>query len=86
MTRIAKLSQKLRDGRALTFAEFERLLVAYGYRRSRQDGSHVAYRHDGIRDTRIIQPKGKDAKPYQIKQFLDKVDQFALCLGDDVQP
>lgn len=57
MTRIAKLYRKLLDGRTLTFAEFERLLVAFGYARVRQQGSHIAYRHPGIRDTRILQPK-----------------------------
>ena len=83
MTRLTKLYRKLLDGRPLAFAEFESLLVAFGYRRVRQKGSHTAYRHDGIGDTRIIQPRGKEAKPYQVRQFVDKVEQYALTLDNE---
>jgi predicted RNA binding protein YcfA (HicA-like mRNA interferase family) len=83
MTRIAKLYRKLLDGRPLSFSEFERLLVAFGYQPVRQKGSHRAWRHPGIADTRIIQPKGKSAKPYQVDQFLDIVEKHALTLDDD---
>jgi hypothetical protein len=30
-----------------------------------------------------IQPDGKSAKPYQVDQFLDIVEKFALTLDDD---
>ncbi len=83
MTRIAKLYRKLLDGRPLTFAEFERLLAAFGYKRVSQRGSHVAWRHPVTADKRIIQPRGKDAKPYQVDQFLDIVEKHSLRLEDD---
>lgn len=83
MTRIAKLYRKLLDGRPLSFSEFERLLAAFGYRPSRQKGSHRAWRNPAIADTRIIQPDGKSAKLYQVDQFLDIVEKYALTLGDD---
>jgi predicted RNA binding protein YcfA (HicA-like mRNA interferase family) len=83
MTRIAKLYRKLLDGRSLTFAEFERLLAAFGYVRVSQRGSHVAWRHPETADKRIIQPRGKDAKPYQVDQFLDIVEKHSLRLNDD---
>lgn len=82
MTRIAKLYRKLVDGHALSFAEFCRLLEAFGYRRIRSKGSHLAYRHNAIRDTRIIQPVGKDAKAYQVEQFLDIIEKFGLVLEE----
>jgi predicted RNA binding protein YcfA (HicA-like mRNA interferase family) len=44
MTRIAKLYQKLLDGRLLTFAEFQKLLEAFGYTHVRTRGSHMPYR------------------------------------------
>lgn len=86
MTRIAKLYRKLLDGRPLTFAEFECLLEAFGYARLSQRGSHIAWRHPGTGDKRIIQPRGKDAKPYQVDQFLDIVEKHSLRLDDDDTP
>jgi predicted RNA binding protein YcfA (HicA-like mRNA interferase family) len=66
MTRIAKLYQKLLDGRPLSFSEFQKLLEAFGYIHVRTRGSHMTYRRPDIADIRVIQPKGKDAKPYQV--------------------
>ena len=83
MSRIAKLYQKLLDGRQLTFAEFQRLLEAFGYRYERSRGSHISYCHIRISDTRIIQPRGKYAKPYQVQQFVDMIEEFGLTLEKD---
>ncbi len=83
MTRIAKLYRKLLEGRTISFAEFERLLVAFGYMRVGQRGSHASWRHPANGDKRIIQPNGKDAKRYQVDQFLDMVEKLALKLDDN---
>jgi predicted RNA binding protein YcfA (HicA-like mRNA interferase family) len=80
MTRIAKLYDKLITGRQLTFAEFQKLLEAFDYKHVRTNGSHQIYRRDDIRDKRVIQPQGKDAKPYQVQQFLDMIELYALQL------
>jgi predicted RNA binding protein YcfA (HicA-like mRNA interferase family) len=83
MTRIAKLyEQLLHQDRSLSFTEFQRLLEAFGYRLKRQTGSHLAYRHLSVMDTRIIQPRGKMAKPYQVEQFLDMIELHALKMED----
>ncbi len=83
MTRIAKLYRKLLDGRPISFTEFERLLAAFGYVRVGQRGSHASWRHPDNGDKRIIQPNGKDAKRYQVDQFLDMVEKLALKLDDN---
>jgi predicted RNA binding protein YcfA (HicA-like mRNA interferase family) len=82
MTRIAKLYNKLIAGRQLSFAEFQKLLEAFGYHHVRTNGSHHIYRREDVRDNRVIQPHGKEAKPYQVQQFLDIIEQFALQLDD----
>jgi predicted RNA binding protein YcfA (HicA-like mRNA interferase family) len=82
MTRLAKLYRKMLDKRGLSFTEFCRLLEAFGYVHVRTNGSHIAYHHQGIGDTRIVQPRGKDAKPYQIEQFLDIIEAYGLTLSD----
>lgn len=82
MTRLAKLYRKMLDKRGLTFAEFCRLLEAFGYVQVRTSGSHLAFRNAAIGDTRIVQPRGKDAKPYQVEQFLDIIEAYGLTLSD----
>lgn len=83
--RIAKLYEQLRENRRrLTFAEFQRLLEAFGYKLDRIRGSHHTYRHPGIGQRMQIQPQGKDAKAYQVDQFLVIIERHGLKLEDDL--
>ena len=83
MTRIAKLYDKLIARRPLSFVEFQKLLNAFGYKHVRTKGSHLIYRRDDVRDIRVILPNGKEAKPYQVQQFLDMIEEFGLKLDSD---
>lgn len=69
MTRIAKLYQKLLDGRPLSFAEFQRLLAAFGFELDRIIGGHHIYKRAGFADRVNIQPMGKAAKPTKSANF-----------------
>lgn len=83
MTRIAKLyAQLLVDRRRLSFAEFQKLLEGFGYRLHRVRGSHHTYRHPGIGERMQIQPNGKEAKDYQVAQFLAIVAKHDLVLDN----
>jgi predicted RNA binding protein YcfA (HicA-like mRNA interferase family) len=82
MTRIAKLYQQLLDGRRVSFSEFQRLLEAFGFRLDRVRGSHHTYHHAHTGERLVIQPQGKDAKAYQVQQFLDKIERHRLELDD----
>lgn len=79
MTQKAKLHRKFIEGRRLTFAEFCTLLEAFGYRLTRISGSHHVYHH-AVGDTRTIQPRGKDAKDYQLRQFASMIDLYGLTM------
>lgn len=84
MTRIAKLYEQLRSNQKhLTFAEFVRLVEAFGFRQRRTAGSHQIYVRKGLPEHFNIQPKGKDAKPYQVRQFLIIVEKYQLTLESD---
>ena len=83
MTQIAKLLSKLFDGRRLTFAEFVRLMEAFSFAHIRTQGSHRIFARPGIADQISVQPKGKDAKPYQVKQFRAIVQEYGLKLDAD---
>ena len=84
MTRIVKLyDQLLLDRRRLSFAEFQKLIEAFGYRLNRIKGSHHTYRHFRIGERMQIQPNGKEAKDYQVAQFLAIVVKHRLVLDEE---
>ncbi|WP_068077211.1 type II toxin-antitoxin system HicA family toxin [Novosphingobium lentum] len=79
MTQIEKLfSQLVATRAAMRFADFERILKAFGFTLDRINGSHHIYKHPVVPRRLSIQPRGGKAKPYQIDQFLDMVEEFGL--------
>ena len=84
MTRLSKLYGRFESGGSMSFNEFIRLIEAFGFTHRRTTGSHRIYVRDDIPEQINIQPKGKDMKPYQRKQFRDIVARYDLRLDDDV--
>ncbi|TPG49806.1 type II toxin-antitoxin system HicA family toxin [Sphingomonas glacialis] len=84
MTKIAILFVSVSDnpGASLSFRDFERLLLAFGFLPVRQKGSHRSYKHPIAQRMLVVQPQGKDAKGYQIRQFLDMIEQYGLTIDD----
>ncbi|NLS27510.1 hypothetical protein S2M10_25060 [Sphingomonas sp. S2M10] len=84
MVRISKLyAQLLNDPRgSVAFRDFERLLEAFGFRLDRTKGSHRQYVHPAAPFVLTVQPDGKDAKRYQVRQFLDMVAEFGLSMEE----
>ncbi len=70
MTQIDKILARLLRGTsdsAIDFQDLRRLLHALGFE-ERIRGSHHIYLRDGIAEILNLQPRGKLAKPYQVKQ------------------
>lgn len=84
MTKTAKLyAWILANPRAsIPFRDFERLVIAFGFVLRRTTGSHRQFAHPDIPDVINIQPRGKEAKSYQIQQFLAICDEYGLKLDD----
>jgi len=80
MTKPDKLYQQLLSStsRTVSFRDFERLLRSFGFELDRTVGSHRQYVHPDIPRAFPVQPDGKDAKRYQIREFLELVEQYAL--------
>lgn len=74
------LRQILESPANVHFADFSRLVEAFGFRRERTSGSHNIYRRDGVRELINIQDVRGQAKPYQIRQFLKLVERYNLTL------
>ena len=84
MTRIGKLYAAVlaNPGGTLGFRDFERLILAAGFILMRIRGSHRAYRHPRADRLLVVQPRGKDAKPYQVREFLDMIEAYSLIVEE----
>ena len=80
MTQIAKLYvQLLADPNTIiSFHDFEALLIAFGLELRPGKGSHRNYRHRQVPVILTVQPRGKDAVPYQVKRLLAVVREYDL--------
>ena len=81
MARPAKIFDRVMEGRgSIPFRDFERLLLALGFRHDRTSGSHRIYIHAKAKRPLSVQPRGKDAKPYQVRQLRAMIEDFELKL------
>lgn len=67
---------------SIAFRDLERLLLKLEFRLARTSGSHCIYVHPKASRPLSIQPLGKDAKRYQIRQLRDIIKEFGLTLED----
>ncbi|MGD9688533.1 MAG: type II toxin-antitoxin system HicA family toxin [Phycisphaerales bacterium] len=67
----------------VAFRDLLHLAQALGFTLDRTVGSHRIFIHPRIPDAQLnLQPDGKDAKPYQVKQLLKLVEEYNLTLEE----
>ncbi|MCA1832858.1 MAG: type II toxin-antitoxin system HicA family toxin [Actinobacteria bacterium] len=69
----------------MSFTDAQRLVVALGFTLDRVQGSHHIYRHPDIGERLNLQPRGGNAKPYQLRQVLQIMERNALQLPEDTK-
>ncbi len=74
------LDAVLHGSGSIAFRDLERLLRKLGFGLARINGSHHIYVHPKVSRPLSLQPLGKDAKRYQIRQIRDIIDEFGLTL------
>jgi predicted RNA binding protein YcfA (HicA-like mRNA interferase family) len=78
-----KLLEKILVGsKNIPFNDFVTLVEAFGFQLSRVRGSHHIFKHPGVPELLNLQNSKGQAKPYQIRQFLQLVEQYSLKLED----
>jgi predicted RNA binding protein YcfA (HicA-like mRNA interferase family) len=77
------LKKALTNPRNMRFREMVTLIEAFGFRLSRVKGSHHIFAHAQVRELINIQDVHGQAKPYQVRQFLQLVERYNLELGDE---
>lgn len=84
MTKISKLHAWIvaNPRASIPFRDFERLVVAFGFTLRRTTGSHRQFARPDIPYVVNIQPRGKEAKSYQIQQFLAICSEYGLTLDE----
>ena len=83
MTQIAKLyARALASPQGLSFRDLEALLRAFGFTLKRQRGSHRSYKHPLCRRMLVVLPKGNEAHPYQVREFLDMIEEYRLTMDE----
>ena len=75
------LQQVLNNPKNVRFGDFVSLIEAFGFSRSRSDGSHNIFKKADVQEIINIQNANGEAKPYQIKQFLSLIERYNLKIG-----
>jgi len=84
MVKPAKLYQQLvaSRGGVISLRDFVRLLEAFGFVHDRTVGSHRQYFHPRVPRSLPVQPVGKDAKKYQVRELLEIVEAYGLHIEE----
>lgn len=78
-----KLLEKiLSSSKNIRFGDFVILVEAFGFELSRVRGSHHIFEHPDIPEILNLQNSKGQVKPYQIRQFLQLVEQYSLKIED----
>jgi hypothetical protein len=48
-------------------------------------GDHYIFTKDGVAEILNLQPRGREAKPYQVKQVRGVIVKYQLAGGDDAK-
>jgi predicted RNA binding protein YcfA (HicA-like mRNA interferase family) len=84
MSKKRKLLEKILTGsKNIRFDELVTLVEAFGFTLSRVNGSHHIFTHPEISEIVNLQNKQGKAIPYQVRQFLSLIEQYALTLEDE---
>ena len=66
----------------IPFKDLRNLLRRLGLE-ERIRGNHHIFTKDGVEEILNLQPKGRQAKPYQVKQVREVIVKYRLAGGDD---
>jgi len=62
----------------IKFNDLESIIISFGFIHKNTNGSHKTYMKQGIPEIVNIQNSNGEAKPYQVKQFINVVKEYNL--------
>ena len=79
-----KILEKVLSGsKNIKFNEIVTLIEAFGFSLARVSGSHYIFNHPEVPEIVNIQNKKGEVTPYQVRQFLAIIEEYALTIEDD---
>jgi predicted RNA binding protein YcfA (HicA-like mRNA interferase family) len=78
------LEKVLLGSKNIQFNEIVTLIEAFGFTLSRINGSHHIFTHPDIPEIINIQNKKGQVPPYQVRQFLALIEEYALTIEDEL--
>ena len=87
MTKYDKLLSRILRGTSdanISFEDLRRLLKRLGFA-ERIRGDRYIFTREGVEEILNLQPKGSQAKPYQVKQVRAAIVKYRLAGGNDEQ-
>jgi predicted RNA binding protein YcfA (HicA-like mRNA interferase family) len=69
-------------GKNVLFADFVMIIKSFGFSLDRINGSHHIFVNKEYKLLISVQNDGKDAKPYQIKQFIAVIERSNLKMEE----
>ncbi|MFQ5965506.1 MAG: type II toxin-antitoxin system HicA family toxin [Candidatus Scalinduaceae bacterium] len=84
MGKYEKLILKIMRGTSdknVSFSELCKLLKKLGFS-ERIKGNHYIFTKEGIEEILNLQPKGSNAKPYQVKQVRSMIEHYKLAMEE----
>lgn len=83
MAKLKKILAKILAGsKNIAFNDFTLLVEGFGFRLSRVSGSHHIFVHDDVKELVNLQNVNGQAKPYQVKQFMELIERYNLKLEE----
>ena len=83
MNRRKLLKKALAGSKNFRFQDLVTLVEGFGFQLARVSGSHHIFERPDVPEIVNLQNRKGKAKPYQIRQFLELVEQYNLELGDE---
>ena len=77
------LKKALAGSKNIRFGDMIALVEAFGFTLARTSGGHHIFERTEIPELVNLQNYKGKAKPYQVRQFLELVEQYNLQLGEE---
>jgi predicted RNA binding protein YcfA (HicA-like mRNA interferase family) len=84
MVKPSKLYERLLANPSIimSFRDLQALFAAFGFECRPGKGDHLNFKHPDVPAVLTIQPRGKDAVPYQVKRLLAVVEEYDLHMSE----
>jgi predicted RNA binding protein YcfA (HicA-like mRNA interferase family) len=71
-------------GKNVLFKDFIAIIESFGFKLDRINGSHHIFINKKYKQLISVQSDGKDAKPYQVRQFIAMIERLNIRMEEQL--